>query len=263
MSEEHLLWFPGLTVGLVADFVSRNRVEPSLIETYGTSRWLAGDAKPAPDGGEIQLGTHVAKIEYLSSETPTGFEGLRFPSSRDPKTPDRIQAAADVLTHIPSLAESIGSVVKVIHPIISMRDHDVSHSTPEVPFSIFVSIPEEDERDTLPRLAESIIHESMHLQLTLVDSIEPLATDDRSTGYSPWKDEDRPITGLLHGLYVFAVIHQALGVLTNVRGEWRPYFRKRSSEIKREIATLPEAPEELSGIGIYLWRRCLESIAAE
>lgn len=263
LSNEDQLWFPGLTVGIVADFISRNRVEPSLVESYGTSRWLAGDAKPpAPDGGDIRLGAHVAKIEYLSSETATGFEGLRFPSSRDPQTPERIQAAADVLAHIPSMAESTGSVVKAIHPIQSMRDHDVSHSTPELPFSIFVSIPEKDERNSVLRVAESIIHESMHLQLTLVDSIESLAIDDRATGYSPWKDENRPVTGLLHGLYVFAVIHQALGILTNVRGEWSPYCRKRRSEIKREIATLPEAPEGLSEIGIDLWRRCLESIAA-
>ncbi|MFI1097350.1 aKG-HExxH-type peptide beta-hydroxylase [Streptomyces sp. NPDC020917] len=263
MSEENLLWLPGLTVELIAEFISRNRVEPSLVETYGTSRWLAGNAKPpAPDGGNIRLGAHVAKIEYLSSETAMEFEGLRFPSSRDPQTPERIQAAADVLTCIPSMAESIGSVVKAIHPIRSMRDHDVSHSTPGLPFSIFVSIPEKDERDALLRVAESIIHESMHLQLTLVDSIEPLAMDDRSTGYSPWKNEDRPVTGLLHGLYVFAVIHQALGILINVRREWRPYCRKRSSEIKREIATLPEPPEGLSQIGIDLWRRCLLSIAA-
>lgn len=263
LSKEDLLWFPSLTAELVADFMSSNRVEPSLVEQYGTSRWLAGNARlPAPDGGEIRFGSHVAKIEYLSSETAAEFEGLHFSAGRDPHTRERIQAAADVLTHIPSMAESVGSVVKTLHPIQSLRDHDVSHSTPELPFSIFVSIPEKDERDALLRMAESIIHESMHLQLTLIDSIEPLAVDDRSSGYSPWKGEDRPVTGLLHGLYVFAVIHRALGILTGVRGEWHQYCRKRCTAIEREVATLPEAPEGLSKVGIDLWRRCLEGIAA-
>ncbi|WP_328683734.1 aKG-HExxH-type peptide beta-hydroxylase [Streptomyces sp. NBC_00343] len=263
LSKQDLLWLPGLTAELVAEFVSRNQVEPSLVEQYGTSRWLAGNARPpAPDGGDIQVGPHVAKIEYLSRETAAGFEGLHFADSRDPQIRQRIQAAADVLTHIPSMAESIGSVVKAIHPMQALRDHDVSHSTPELPFSIFISIPEKDERDALLRVTESIIHESMHLQLTFVDSIEPLAVDDRASGYSPWKDEVRPVTGVLHGLYVFAVIHQALGILKGARGEWRQYCRKRSSAIEREISSLSEEPEGLSKMGIDLWRRCLESIAA-
>jgi HEXXH motif-containing protein len=160
------------------------------------------------------------------------------------------------------MAESIGSVVKSIHPMQSLRDHDVSHSTPELPFSIFVSIPEKDERDASLRVAESLIHEAMHLQLTLVDSIEPLVVDDRARGYSPWKDEVRPVIGLLHGLYVFAVIHQALGILAGVHGEWGQYCRKRIGAIECEIASLSEVPEGLSRLGIYLWRRCLESIAA-
>ncbi|MFI6084992.1 aKG-HExxH-type peptide beta-hydroxylase [Streptomyces sp. NPDC051217] len=263
LGKEDLLWFPGLTAELVADFISHNQVEPSLVEQYGTSRWLAGNARPpAPDGGDIRVGPHVAKIEYLSSETAAGFDGLHFSDSRDPQIRERIQAAADVLTQVPSMAESIGSIVKAIHPIQSQRDYDVSHSTPELPFSIFVSIPENDERDALLRVAESLIHESMHLQLTLVDSIEPLTVDYRASGYSPWKDEVRPVTGLLHGLYVFAVIHQALSILAGVEGEWRRYCRKRTSAIEHEIASLSKAPEGLSKMGIDLWRRCLESISA-
>jgi hypothetical protein len=262
LDKQDLLWFPGLTSELVADFVSRNQVEPSLVEQYGTSRWLAGNTRPpAPNGGDIRIGPHVAKIEYLSIETAAGFEGLHFADSRDPQICEQIQSAADVLTCIPRMAESIGSVVKAIHPIQALRDHDVSHSTPELPFSIFVSIPGKGERDASLRLAESIIHESMHLQLTFIDSIESLAVDDRASGYSPWKDEVRPVIGLLHGLYVFAVIHQALGILAGVHGEWQQYCRKRSSAIEREIASLSEVPEGLSAMGIDLWCRCLECIA--
>lgn len=263
LHKQDQLWFPGLTAELLADFIPRNQVAPSLVEQYGTTRWLAGNTSPpAPDGGDIRVGPHVAKIEYLSSETVTRFAGLPFANSRDPQIRWRVQAAADVLAHVPNMAECIGSVVKSIHPLQAPRDHDVSHSTPELPFSIFVSIPEKDERDASLRVAESLIHESMHLQLTLVDSIETLSVDDRATGYSPWKDEVRPVTGLLHGLYVFAVIYQALGILTGVRSEWRQYCRQRRSAIECEIASLSEAPQGLSKTGMDLWRRCRESIAA-
>ena len=263
LHEESILWFPNLASELVAGFISRNQVEPSLVEQYGTSRWLAGSTKPpAPDGGDIRIGSRMAKIEYLPSGTAATFEGLHFSGRHHPPVRERIQAAADALTHIPSLAESIGSVVKAIHPVCSPRGYDVSHSTPELPFSIFLSVPDNDERDAMLRVAEALIHESMHLQLTLVDCIDPLAVDGLASGYSPWKDEVRPVTGLLHGLYVFAVIHQALGILSNERGEWHPYCRKRRSEIELEVASLPETPEGLSRVGSELWRLCLESISA-
>jgi hypothetical protein len=263
LDEEDLLWFPGLTAELIAEFISRNQVAASLVEGYGTSRWLAGSARrPAPDGGEILVGHHAAKIEYLPSETAALFEGLHVAEVRDPQIRELIQAAADVLSSIPSLAESIGSVAKAIHPIQSPRDYDVSHSTPELPFSIFVSIPESDERDASLRLAESLIHESMHLQLTLIDAINPLSTNNGKSGYSPWKKEVRPVTGLLHGLYVFAVIHQALGTLKGACEDWHQYCRKRSRAIENEITSLPSSPEGLSRIGTYLWRRCLEVISA-
>lgn len=257
------LWFPGLASKLVADFISRNQVEPSIIEQYRTSRWLARDARlRVLDGGNVRIGSHVANIEYLSNEAAAGFEGLHFASICDAHILEWIQAAADVLSHIPSIAESIGSVVKSIHPIQALRDHDVSHSTPELPFSIFVSIPEKGERDESLRVVESLIHESMHLQLTLIESIEPLIVDDHSRGYSPWKNEVRPVTGLLHGLYVFAVIRQALGILAGLDGKWGQYCRKRNRTIECEIASLSETPEGLSRMGIDLWRGCLQSITA-
>ncbi len=263
LRNEDQLWFPGLTDEFVADFLSRNQVEPGLIDQYGTARWLARNADQiAADAGDIQLGSRVAKIEYLPSETAAMFEGLNFVDIYDSKIREQIQAGADVLMHIPSLAKSISSVVKAIHPLQALRDHDVSHSTPELPFSIFVSIPANDERDVSLRVAESLIHESMHLQLTLIDLNAPLVADDRANGYSPWKEEVRPVTGLLHGLYVFAVIHQAFEVLASVRDDWRPYCRKRNNAIEIEVRSLHEQPNGLSALGGDLWRRCRESIAA-
>jgi len=257
------LWFPGLMAELLANFVLRNQVFSSLVEHYGTARWLAGNLElPAPAGGDIQVGPHVAKIEYLSSETAAGFEGLQFADARDPRIPERIQAAAHVITHVPSLPESIGSVVQSIHPLQAPRDHDVSHSTPELPFSIFVSIPERGERDTSLRVAESIIHESMHLQLTLMDSIEPMIVNEHATGYSPWKEELRPVAGLLHGLYVFAVIHQALETLMTERDDWCRYSRRRRTAIADEIALLPETPGGLSNTGAALWHECRSVVGA-
>ena len=261
--EEDRLWFPGLAAELVREFILHSQVDRSLVDGYSTSRWLAdGTEHPGPSGGEIRIGPHLASIEYLTSKAAAGFEGLHFADRHDPETHDQIQAAVDLLMHVPRMTECVGSVVKSIHPLQSPIDHDVSHSTPALPFSVFFSIPKKEERDATIRVAESLIHEAMHLQLTLVNLFEPLVVDDRANGYSPWKEEVRPVAGLLHGIYVFAVIHQALVIWMEMRDDWRPYCQKRTDAIKAEVASLPETPLGLSDIGINLWRRCRGSILA-
>jgi HEXXH motif-containing protein len=58
------------------------------------------------------------------------------------------------------------------------------------------------------RLAESIIHEAMHLHLTNFEEVEPLVCEFVSKMQSPWKVESRPYQGVLHGLFVFACLSQ-------------------------------------------------------
>ena len=74
----------------------------------------------------------------------------------------------------------------------------------------------------MERLAENIVHEALHLQLTLVDTIEPLVIDDPNEAqvFSPWRNEPRNVLGLVHAVYVFG----------NIRHFW-----------KRVAAELPES----------------------
>src|SRR5260370_9947238 len=86
-------------------------------------------------------------------------------------------------------------------------DYDVSFSDPEIPFSIFISVPSQNDRSSVLRVAESIVHETMHLQLSLFERCCPLIdTASTWTLHSPWKHERRPAQGILHGLYVFHVL---------------------------------------------------------
>jgi HEXXH motif-containing protein len=95
----------------------------------------------------------------------------------------------------------------------------------------------------------------MHLQLSLLDAVEPLVDRTSSSGYSPWKQEIRPIEGLLHGLYVFAVIHQTLGNLADLQPANRPYCAKRCNAIQSEVGLLPERQPGLSAAGNTIWQR--------
>ncbi len=116
-------------------------------------------------------------------------------------------------------------------------DFDVSHSDPEVPFSIFVSVPSA-ERDGTSRLAESILHECMHLQLTMIEAVLPLVDDESASAFSPWRQASRPLRGVFHGLYVFSAIDAFLQTLER-NGSLAPnttaFVRKRRSQIASEI----------------------------
>ena len=261
LGKDNRLWFPGLAAELVATFRWDRNVDTSC-SRYGTQRWLAAD--PNADKlaiASFRLGQHSITIERLPAATTALFTTLTFAEVEPERAVAQLRAVADVLAKVDGLDDSVGWVVKTIHLLDAPAGHDVSHSSPDLPFSIFVSLPKSDERDITLRLAESVLHESMHLQLTLIDLFDPMVTDEQPGGYSPWKDEVRPIGGLLHGLYVFAVIHQAYSTLMNSHREWYPYCHKRQATI-REEATLPEQPQGLSTVGTALWRQCRQAVLA-
>ncbi|HEV7398241.1 MAG TPA: HEXXH motif-containing putative peptide modification protein [Pyrinomonadaceae bacterium] len=58
-------------------------------------------------------------------------------------------------------------------------------------------------------VAEMLLHEFCHNKLRLLQEVAPLISDKYSNQaifYSPWRDDPRPIDGLMHGLYVFSSI---------------------------------------------------------
>jgi HEXXH motif-containing protein len=125
------------------------------------------------------------------------------------------------------------------HVIIAKRaDYDVSFSDPEIPFSIFISVPMQNDRSALLRVAENIVHETMHLQLSLFEGRCPLV-DTASTWalHSPWKHQQRPAQGILHGLYVFHVLWwmwQQIAQSTRSASD-RTFALGRICDIEREI----------------------------
>ena len=148
-----------------------------------------------------------------------------------------LHEAGQLLRKVPSLNEAIAALVRSIHLLRAPGEgYDVSHSDPELPFSIFVSLAP-DERHAELRLAESIVHEAMHLQLTLAEQRWPLVQETAVKLYSPWMREDRPIGGLLHGLYVFTVIGAFLqAVRPTVDRNGQAYIQRRLDEIDKECA---------------------------
>ena len=77
---------------------------------------------------------------------------------------------------------------------------------------------------------------------------------------SPWQRRERPIAGLLHGLYVFAVISQFIAMLGRDMPDSGSYIGARHRQILAEVASLPPCPASLSPAGRSLWLRAIDVV---
>src|SRR6266850_973187 len=177
------LWLPNITHTLV----EMGRVKLSLdtgitMLKYGTARVIANDAS-APYhvvaclpfySGSYSVDPHLL-AECLGSDVAHRYQeiGLTFYTADEIANTTALnclQEAIDILAAIPSLHRTIATLVRVCHLIKPADgDYDVSYSDPQVPFSIFLSVPQRRRAHDALRVAESIVHEAMHLQLTLID----------------------------------------------------------------------------------------------
>jgi HEXXH motif-containing protein len=160
---------------------------------------------------------------------------------------EQVQEALTVFKRSPLAYNFIQHIVRSICILkAESPEIDVSYSHPDIPFSIFVSVCEKQSLLSPIRVAESILHESMHLLLTLIEQIHPIVNQGSTeTYYSPWRDEDRPIRGVIHGLFVFRAILEFYKILLNdnLRIEIFEFVQTRISSIRKEIQALSRFPD--------------------
>ena len=110
---------------------------------------------------------------------------------------------------------------------------DISHSDPAWPGIVLVSVPPPSAVSDL-RLAEGVIHEAMHHHLSaLEDSV--LLVREECLLYSPWRNTNRPASGVLHGLFVFACVADAFQKLIGLGGlseEGLRHAKRRIDDIR-------------------------------
>ena len=122
---------------------------------------------------------------------------------------------------------------------------DVSHSEPRWPTRIFVSMPPGEPIGDL-RLAEAVVHEAMHLNLTLLEGQVQLVIPGYQL-YSPWRRASRPAGGVLHGLYVFVCLLRFFEILKcdhDLSAEQHDHLARRQAQILTECGEIQ--PEALS-----------------
>ena len=246
-------WLPDLTTLIASSAEQELRSHTGITsDDYGTERVLAGSAEaPRLVGAHVPIlidvdgTTRQVTVEFLTKASIGTYAeiGLCF------RTPDEVanspilrclQDALDVLAMIPSLQATVTALIRTCHVLKSEPDtYDVSHSDPRVPFSVFVSVPQNCGPTNALRVAESLVHEAMHLQLTLIEQLQPLVKDWDQTYYSPWKAAWRPPRGVLHALYVFRVLDSIFERLLMLHG-WSAasldHMRGRRYEITQQIS---------------------------
>jgi HEXXH motif-containing protein len=151
----------------------------------------------------------------------------------------RLDAVERLLGHVPDLARIVAASVVAIYPLVAKPGYDVSHSQPRWPNLIFVSFPEREDCIGDLRLAESVVHEAMHLHLTTEEGHSPLVAHHENSLYSPWMDTSRSVQGVLHGLFVFRCISAFLRRLagsTALPNDANKHVATRLDEIQQQLA---------------------------
>jgi HEXXH motif-containing protein len=221
------LWFPELTSDLAGTGWRRLDQELHLTpKSYGTARVLLQDPKeirrvvvcldtrPPDEAGQKNI-----PVELLPDDLARRCAGpdVRFFEAEeilDAGVAGRVEEALAILDSVPTVLPTVCSLVRALHLIDTQDDEiDISFSEPGLPFSAFVSVPGPAAVAGPLRVAEALLHEAMHLQLTLIEATVPLVTSSERTYFSPWRNEYRTAQGVLHALYVFRVIDAFLGAV--------------------------------------------------
>ena len=88
-------------------------------------------------------------------------------------------------------------------------------------------------------LGEMLVHESEHARLHLLEIKQPIldeSCDGRSCFYSPWRTDQRPIYGILHGVHVFSNVAVFLGqYLDKGPTERRPLVTQRLALVHAQV----------------------------
>lgn len=222
----------------------------SAWQSYSTTRFLDGSGPKVlhtvgfPDlefdsGMQIELLPEVLAGRWRRI-------GLQFATEADMNDMGFTEVLARALDLVRMVHPLLGTVAGLCHSLhVLMSSHmnfDSSYSEPSLPFSVFVSCPLSMEQNRVERLAENIVHEALHLQLSLVETAEPLVIDipDEERFFSPWRNERRTVRGLVHGVYVFRNLRYFWARIAKHLAEHSSFAERRIEKIDSELVAVKD-----------------------
>ncbi len=123
--------------------------------------------------------------------------------TRDPRFDTRVARALELLDLVwPDAAEEVRALAWRVVPVTDRAI--VSYSSLRRPGILYVHV----RSAPLLRLAEDLLHETVHVRVHTIETLRPLVVPRGPDGeeprdWSPWRLEWRPVRGLLHGACTF------------------------------------------------------------
>ncbi|CCH33647.1 HEXXH motif domain-containing protein [Actinosynnema sp. NPDC047251] len=152
------------------------------------------DYDPLP---EVALGPHVLQLDvWAGGGVPPG---LAVAADVDvARWRPAVAAAWDVLAaDHPPMAAELAELVTVLTPMPPSPTGTSSATAADAFGCVFLSLAPDPET-----LAVTLAHEAQHTKLVaLMDLFPLLLPDRREIYYAPWREDPRPLAGLLHGTY--------------------------------------------------------------
>lgn len=102
----------------------------------------------------------------------------------------------------PAVADEVAAVLRVVAPLRRSPANAVSATLGDAFGCVVMSLPDNDVHT-----AATLTHEVQHAKLTaLTDLVRLVDIDSPARFYAPWREDPRPVLGLLHGLYAHLAI---------------------------------------------------------
>ncbi|RSM49585.1 HEXXH motif domain-containing protein [Amycolatopsis balhimycina DSM 5908] len=122
-----------------------------------------------------------------------------------------------IVEHVPEYAEVLPSGLVSVVPEPAVPFRLPSASTGEAFGSMVVAAPEDPAT-----LAAALVHEFQHIRLGGLLQLARLHDDDRTERlYAPWREDPRPLGGLVHGVYAFFGVSAFWRALSRARPDDR------------------------------------------
>ncbi|PAQ08901.1 cyclophane-forming radical SAM/SPASM peptide maturase YhhB [Mesorhizobium temperatum] len=123
-----------------------------------------------------------------------------------------VEQAFDIIERWrPALAAEIRLACRAIQFVGDPLAHPekiVSFSDNTVPGALYVSVWQGDRLIDPYDLADSLVHEHRHQKLYLLERLAPTVEPTQMRVVSPWREDLRPPSGLLHAVFVFVELRR-------------------------------------------------------
>lgn len=241
------------------------RAVAGRVEITACGRTVVVPADPSSDAPGWQ-GIHVVELGSGSRRLTVRiddvdpYRGLHGPRAPYRLGPDDLRDWCDLLGRawelivrlLPEFADALPAGLDTIVPDPPFPFRLPSASSGEAFGGAVICRPEDPVT-----LAAALVHEFQHIRLGGLLQLVPLHSEDKTERlYAPWRDDPRPIGGVVHGIYAFFAVTEFYRVLCRSRpadelaafefAHWRNQV-ERTLETIREDDELTEAGRKFLG----------------